>query len=180
MANGKIKGNNYERVISKRLSLWLTNNERDDLIWHTHGSGSRFTNRMKKNKKTYGQDGDITSTCSGDSELFLNKISVELKAYKDINLWGLITHSTKGILGFWNQARKQSMACNKIPVLIIKQNNRPELLISTDDFYDIILKQPISCEPIMRTKISDTNVIFIWKLKDFLKLDPQDFLKSIQ
>ena len=64
--------------------------------------------------------------------------------------------------------------------MIIKQNNRPELLISTDDFYDIILKQPTNCEPIVRTKISDTNVIFIWKFKDFLKLDPQDFLKSIQ
>ena len=49
MTTGKRKGNNYEREMSRRLSLWLSENERDDLIWRTHNSGGRFTTRMKKN-----------------------------------------------------------------------------------------------------------------------------------
>lgn len=53
------KGGNYERDISKKLSLWYTNNERDDIFWHTSGSGSRATTRMKNKIDTHNSCGDI-------------------------------------------------------------------------------------------------------------------------
>lgn len=178
MTTGKRKGNNYEREMSRRLSLWLSENERDDLIWRTHNSGGRFTTRMKKNKVTEGQDGDLTSTCYGISANFLNMFSVELKCYKDINLWGLITKAKKGILGFWEQAKKQAKACDKIPLLILKQNHKPELLISDDGFCFVTLGIS-GIDPIIRVKITDSETLFIWDLKQFLGSDITNFRKKL-
>ena len=33
MANSKQIGNSYEREVAKKLSLWITKNERDDILW---------------------------------------------------------------------------------------------------------------------------------------------------
>lgn len=56
------KGGSYENEIAKRLSLWFTDGKRDDVFGRSDGSGSRFTSRLKKGKKTANQHGDITFT----------------------------------------------------------------------------------------------------------------------
>src|ERR1700751_934651 len=42
------KGNDYERVINKKLSLWLSHGERSDLLQRNVGSGGAFTNALKR------------------------------------------------------------------------------------------------------------------------------------
>lgn len=59
MAKGSAKGSAFEREICKKLSLWWTGDERDDVFWRTSGSGARATTRSKKGKGTFGQHGDI-------------------------------------------------------------------------------------------------------------------------
>lgn len=167
---GKGKGNAYEREISKKLSLWLSNNKHDDLFWRSHNSGGRYTVRHCKNKRTEGQNGDITSTCSGISEDFLKLFSLELKHYKNINLWGLITNSKTGIISFWRQAEKQANSCSKIPLLIIRENNKPDLVISTEKFYNIVYLI-LRIEPTMITNLSEFETLFIWKLDQILNID---------
>lgn len=177
MPNGKRKGNRYERDMSRRLSLWLSDGDRDDLIWRTHNSGGRFTARLKNKKKTEGQDGDLTATCDGISSEFLKLFSIELKSYKDINIWGLITGSKTGILEFWRQAKKQAKACNKEPLLILKQDHRPELILSNDAFcFSMLCLKDIN--PIIRVTLSESETLFIWKLKDLLKSDITKFRKN--
>jgi len=53
------KGGSFERTIAKELSLWFSNDERDDLFWRTAGSGARATTRMKKGVDTANSAGDI-------------------------------------------------------------------------------------------------------------------------
>ncbi len=56
------KGSNFEREICKLLSLWWTNDKRDDIFWRTSGSGARATTRSKTKQKTFGQYGDVQAT----------------------------------------------------------------------------------------------------------------------
>jgi len=55
------KGSKFEREISKRLSLWWTYGERDDVFWRSSQSGGRATQRAKFGKKTHGSYGDIAA-----------------------------------------------------------------------------------------------------------------------
>lgn len=59
---GKRIGGAFERKMAKRLSLWWTNGERDDVLWRSHSSGARATIRHKQGKTTKGQDSDLTAT----------------------------------------------------------------------------------------------------------------------
>jgi hypothetical protein len=56
---GKAKGGAFERLICKKLSLWWTGGNRDDVFARTASSGGRATQRSKKGKHTFGQYGDI-------------------------------------------------------------------------------------------------------------------------
>jgi len=55
------KGSEFEREICKKISLWWTNDERDDVFWRSAQSGGRATQRAKSGKKTHGSYGDLTA-----------------------------------------------------------------------------------------------------------------------
>lgn len=128
MANGKAKGSEFERLISKKLSLWWSNNQRDDLFWRTQSSGARFTIRERKGTDTYNQSGDICST-HPDSKDFSEKIYIECKCYKNIGIWSFFIK--KGMLfDWWKKAYENAQREGKYTFLIVKENNRPTLLFS--------------------------------------------------
>lgn len=54
------KGADFERSISKELSLWWSG-DRDDIFWRSSQSGGRATQRFKSGKTTYGSCGDLTA-----------------------------------------------------------------------------------------------------------------------
>lgn len=56
------KGSEFERTISKTLSLWWSHGKDDAIFWRTSQSGGRATERAKKGKNTKGQDGDYCAT----------------------------------------------------------------------------------------------------------------------
>lgn len=55
------KGGEFERHICKTLSLWWTEQERDDVFWRSSQSGGRATQRLKQGKATFGSYGDIAA-----------------------------------------------------------------------------------------------------------------------
>jgi hypothetical protein len=57
-----LKGGDFERQLSKQLSLWWTNDQRDDVMWRTSQSGGRATQRAKKAVSTRYSYGDISFT----------------------------------------------------------------------------------------------------------------------
>ena len=177
MANGKLKGGGYEREISKKLSLWISENNSEDLFWRTQGSGGRHTIRRKKNRTLDGQAGDISSMSIGVSEEFLKYFCVEIKFYKDINIWGIVTKSKSGLLEFWDQAYDQALSVNKIPILIVKQNYKPPLLISSEPFNRYMELLGLKSE--LEVNLFHKK-IFIWKLEDILGIDPNRFMSVIK
>ena len=70
------KGQNFERDICKKLSLWYGG--RKDIFWRTAGSGARATVRMKQDKCTALSAGDIGCIDPIGSQ-FLEVCLIELK-----------------------------------------------------------------------------------------------------
>ena len=178
MANGKVKGNSYERAISRKLSLWISNNERDDLFWRTQGSGGRHTVRYKSNLTLEGQAGDISSTQGGISENFLKFFCVEVKFYKDINIWAIITKSKNGLLDFWDQATLKAKQVNRIPILIVKENYKPALFISNEVFEKMLVEN-FKEKPELKVNLFNSDSISVWKLDTIMKLNSEKFMVSL-
>ncbi len=168
MVNGKSKGSEFERVISKKLSLWWTDNERSDVFWRTSNSGGRHTIRKRKGEETYNQSGDI---CSIDpiGQPFSDKIYLECKSYKSINIWSLFTG--KGLLvDWWNRANEIAKEEGKKVFLITKENSRPVLLFTNIGYF--------YCQNLCEVYIKRES-IQVYNFDTFLKCPSTDFKECI-
>ena len=72
------KGSEFERQIAKKMSLWWSNNKRDDIFYRTHASGARHTSRMKKKIKTENSAGDLMYI-DEMGKPFIDNVLVEIK-----------------------------------------------------------------------------------------------------
>ena len=72
------KGSQFERTFAKKLSLWWTDNERDDVFWRSSNSGGRATVRRQAGTTTFMQAGDIAAIDPIGLPL-LEVITLELK-----------------------------------------------------------------------------------------------------
>ena len=72
------KGSSFERKICKDLSLWVTDNNLEDVFYRTAGSGGRGTFRAKQGKETANAHGDMMYT-RPEGEMFLRAVTVEMK-----------------------------------------------------------------------------------------------------
>jgi hypothetical protein len=178
---GKSKGSSFERLISKHLSEWYSEGKRSDLFWRTQNSGGRSTMRFKRGLLTENQDGDVSSV-SDESKLFSSILSIECKHYSTVHLWSLISGKKDGLLSFWDQAFRQAKNAEKIPCLIVRENYRPTLFITSNELYSELLTI-CSVEPRLIAKIKNQPDLFIYDLeRDILKIEPKLFkemLKSI-
>lgn len=129
MVNSKQKGASFERDICKKLSLWLSNGQRQDLLWRSAMSGGRSTVALKAGSKLGAQAGDISSI-DKLSHTFIETFMCECKAYRTLNFEGLI--KGKGhLIDFWKIASKEAIKYYKQPLLIGKQNNHPTIVCMT-------------------------------------------------
>ena len=123
--NGKAKGCSFERDICKKLSLWWTNQQSDDIFWRTASSGGRATQRKKQEKETFGQNSDIQAT-NPDGQPFVDLFCIECK--RGYGKWDLLEFldggkTTPEILSFSNQVMED---CEKgqYPVIIFKRDRK--------------------------------------------------------
>ena len=126
---GKSKGSGFEREICKKLSLWISDGERDDCFWRSAMSGGRASVQFKKGKDNKSQVGDI-SPITALGEKLLDKFVVECKAYRNIRIDSLIYGTPKhdSLLEFWLQLVKVCDEANKHPMLIFKENGKNTIL----------------------------------------------------
>lgn len=125
--NSKNKGSTFERLICKKLSLWITNNQRDDILWRSIGSGS-FHSSKKRITKT--QAGDI-APIDPLGEEFINKYTIECKSYKQIDLYNLFNN--KSIINKWlDKLNEEIKEINTRPLIIMKQNNKDILILMNE------------------------------------------------
>lgn len=118
---GKGKGTQFERDMSRRLSLWLSGGDRSDLLWRSSMSGGRATISMIKGEKLSAQSGDLSSIHKLSHD-FIEVFYVELKFYKKLDIESLVKGTGGRLDKFWTTTRGESEKYDKLPFLIAKQN----------------------------------------------------------
>jgi hypothetical protein len=130
-------------------------------MWRTASSGGRGTQSQTSNAAFHG---DLTPT-SPISEPLLKTVSIECKFYKKIDL-GEILRGIKGnkLLSFWQQASESARLSRRFPVVIMKSNFLPILLVIGKELAQAfvgVLKKSVPF-------ISINNELFIANFEDTL------------
>jgi hypothetical protein len=141
------KGSQAERDVSRDLSLWWTNHERDDLIWRTSGSGARFTTRAKSGLVTAGGAGDFTYVDSCAKPLFDLLVIENKTGYSDlVDPLAMVDSNKADILDTW--LKKACVECQQTkrhyPMLIFKRNRKARcVMIPIMFFYEISKRKSV-------------------------------------
>jgi hypothetical protein len=157
------KGGNFEGEISKRLSLWFTNDMEETAFWRTSSSGARATSRKKVNKDVQVDDfGDLKAESPMGKPLtdfftielktgYAKKAKSKAKKHDGkevikITNWDILdaVDSNQGkpqIYQFWEQVERDAEIANKEPLLIFRRNNKqPCIAMYTDIFKSFVSK----------------------------------------
>lgn len=132
---GKHKGNQFERELSKQLSLWWTSGERDDTMWHSHSSGGRATQR---DSQTAYQQGDICPT-HPDAFLLFDLTVIEAKRGYDWNFLNMLDAPDwmkAQILQQWVDKMEEDRRMAGVPyaMLIAKRDKRNPIISMPIEF----------------------------------------------
>jgi len=122
--NTKQKGNNFEREMSRLLSLWWTNGKRDDAIWRSASSGALTT---VGRGRYLAHTGDFAAT-DGDAELLFKHVIIEAKR-------GYNRYSFQDLLDVPGSRIKQNPVyemLSKLHLACIQQDKRGMLLWKRD------------------------------------------------
>jgi hypothetical protein len=126
---GKQKGAQFERDICRRLSLWVSHNKQEDLFWRSAMSGGRATVAKRKSITLSSQAGDISAVDKA-GHVLTTSFYFELKHVKAIGLDSFIIKNNGPLAGYWHTACKEAAKYNKIPIIIVRQNRFPVLLVT--------------------------------------------------
>lgn len=134
MANSKGIGNNFEREWSKLISIWMTENEDELIIWRNISSGSIGTIRANKGQSKSGLGGDFICI-NPEYQDFVNLFYMDSKCYKEVNL--LFTNKknqkSNDIFNQWIKTVDQCPS-NAIPMMPCKIRDRktPNFILFPD------------------------------------------------
>lgn len=150
------KGGDYEREIAKILSLYWSEDSREDIFYRSQASGGRFTRRKQFGKDTAFQAGDMTFSDPIGAPL-VNYFNIECKtgygkkrSVKDDegklvkkvqmqwDLMDLIDSKQKEIplITMWKQCEKDSWISGRFPLLIFRRNNRASCVVLENSMYN--------------------------------------------
>jgi hypothetical protein len=118
---GKAKGSSFERHIGTKLSLWLSNNERKDLVCRTVGSGAQFTF-----SKGSGNPGDLMGQHPIAFKFFEN-YACECKFWRNLEIIKFL-EKEGDLYRALRKVQREAESQSKQWILIAKQNHRKILL----------------------------------------------------
>lgn len=128
----KQKGSSFERVVAKRLSLWLSELKRDDLLRRTQGSGAAATVLAKTGNlaesNLTAEAGDIGAAYP-EANWFVDYFFIECKRYRTLDLHKLFYEQSGLMTPIWKTARHQALEAGKCPMLVFKEDRRKPLIV---------------------------------------------------
>lgn len=174
------KGSTFERDIARKLSLWWTDGDRDDVFWRTSQSGGRASVRAKKGQKTHGSYGDIAAV-DPIGEPLIQTVTIELKrGYKKWSFLDIMDKSPKAALQtfekFWKQVKEDSKNAGTPYSMIIFKRDRREPCVVTE--MNIRTRFPIRTPLIMSIFFREKN-LYIMSLNTFFKCFSPNIFRKI-
>jgi hypothetical protein len=194
------KGGCFELEIAKKLSLWLTNNKRDDLVCRTDTSGGRATVRTKQKKETNKYlYGDLKH--SDDlAKLLFDKWSIECKTgyakksklkdgTKKVINWDILdlldSKSKSPVISeMLFQCTTDACLSRREPVLIFRRNQKLPCIVITLTYFLRLSKyfglpKFLKIEADIPKMHEPNNRIVIIKFDDFLKWADSKVIKDL-
>lgn len=169
---GKAKGAEFERHVCKRLSLWMSDGEREDLFWRSAMSGGRATLQNRKGVKNKTQEGDITSL-DPLGHLLTDEYVIECKFLKTLDAMSFLLRGSGGMGDAWTvlkTASKNGKGC----LLVAKENRRvPVVLIQPPLWND---NATIFFQTHARAEFTFSHGAFFFLFDDLLLHKPKSFL----
>lgn len=135
------KGGQFERDISRELSLWWSKGKRDDLFWRSSGSGGRATRRGSKD--TAGHCGDICSTHL-HSEPMTDLLTIEAKrGYSTDALSTLLDRREDAGQQTWEGWIQQAYEANHRAgsfswIIIAKRDQRDHIVVMPEELSKLL------------------------------------------
>lgn len=170
VGQGKQKGGAYEREVAAKISFWLSNGERKDLLCRTVGSGAQWTAAKQ------GHAADLRAQDGPLAFEFCSKYAIECKHWKNINM--LLLMRRRGDLFEALQKVKREVIDTKKRSfwLVVRQNHQPDMLFTeARDLMVEDLKPPNEIFPEYHTLYS--GLVHIYYLDEFLeKVNPVRYL----
>jgi hypothetical protein len=180
------KGSSFEREMSRYLSKWWTNGERDDIFWR---------NRVKVTSKTPNAErqlGDITAFHTLGLP-FVEMFNIELKigySHKSGGrkiAWDLLdvidskkTDDNLLLINFWKQCLSDAELSNRIPILIFKRDmHKPVVCINTDYFSEIKNYLGKLCVKNIIFNYKDVYSLRLYDMEDFFNWMTPEIIKHI-
>lgn len=125
---GKGKGSAFERYCCKRLSLYVTMGQRDDVFWRSAMSGGRATLQLRQDIINRAQSGDMTAIAP-EGYALCDRCLFENKFYTNLAIPQGLLKGTGHLINFWRSTQKAAARYGKAPVLIAKQNLLPVIVL---------------------------------------------------
>lgn len=173
MKNPAEKGHAFERKIAKDLSLWLSNNQEKSLLWRTPTSGAMAHKLPTAQARLVGGDIGVLDSTSEIAVTFVSHFFCELKHYKVLDWSSFIIHDKGFIKTTWQKAHKEAAEHNRVPLVIMKQNFYPEVVLLSSLFMQYLKAHRKNYLP-EASIIRDTVSVCSWL--NFLSTDPSDLL----
>jgi hypothetical protein len=127
---GSKKGAAFEREIAKQFSLWISNDKTQDLLWRSAGSGGRSTLRRKQTGKGIEYHASDIAPLHPDAEPFTGTFTLECKSYQALELRQIIYDwGSSRVAKWWTQAQRDAASVKRIPLMVVKENLKPALLV---------------------------------------------------
>ncbi len=121
------KGNKFERGTCRKLTKWITGQEKPELFWRSATSGAKATQDAKKGHKSK-MGGDIISI-DAQGIWFTDCFSLECKDRDSYGNLDLLFQGKGDFLKWWEQAKADAGRVNKVPMMVCKRYRGEDLLV---------------------------------------------------
>ena len=171
---GQKKGKKYEKDLAKKLSLWWTDGERDDIFYLSSGSGSRFTTRQKLNKSTANSAGDLNALDPIGQPLVDLFVLEAKKGYnKELDILKIIDSKKKthALIDWLSKSKKEARESGRYHALVLFRRDNHQDSIAME--YMFFARLEPFCggfqETYLEINLSNLDSYAIMKLDHFLE-----------
>jgi len=169
----KPKGNEFELLLGKQFSLWLSQGERTDLFVRNVLSGGAFSLAAAKGKQR-GVPGDLFAADPIAFE-FLRYFMVEGKHWKNLQFESALWNNTGELTKAIRYAEAQAQASNRHLLFAARQNYRPILLLTSTKIGECFLRT----RPGLLHHLLWNKRIFACLLRNAVEVNPTRFMGLI-
>lgn len=166
------KGNEFERLMCKRMSLWLSAGQRRDLFMRNVASGGAFTLSARRGSPS-GVGGDMMAVHPLAHD-FLEVFLTEYKHWRDLNFEAALWMNRGEFAQVLTKAERQAIAAQRHYFIVAKQNHRAPILLMPHDV-------GLSCATVLRSHAVRHSLwggrMFACLLDDVLGADPVEFIR---